>query len=69
VYTNTAIQWNESNQTLTFGKQKDTFAGMLGERTFRTIWFGNEHGTGLNIEENPDNIIEYKGNQEVLTRH
>jgi alpha-D-xyloside xylohydrolase len=68
VYATIPIQWNESKQTLTFGKRIGTFPGMLKKRTFRVVWVGEGHGSGLAPEENPDKIICYEGKQVVLVK-
>jgi len=68
VYATIPIQWNESKQTLTFGKRIGTFPGMLKKRTFRVVWVGEGRGSGLGPEENPDKIIRYEGKQVVLIK-
>jgi len=68
VYATIPIQWNESKQTLTFGKRTGTFPGMLKKRTFQVVWVGEGRGSGLAPEENPDKIIRYEGKQVVLVK-
>ncbi|MGA7720233.1 MAG: TIM-barrel domain-containing protein [Ignavibacteriaceae bacterium] len=63
------IQWNEAKQELTIGKRTGNFPGMLNKRTFKIVWVGTGHGSGLNPEENPDHTIDYKGNEVILVRH
>jgi hypothetical protein len=40
------ISWNEKSGTLTFGKRKGSFPGMLKARTFRVVWVKPGHGVG-----------------------
>jgi alpha-D-xyloside xylohydrolase len=68
-YSTIPIQWNESKQTLTIGKRKGSFPGMLEKRTFRVVWVSEGHGSGLKIEEKPDRVIAYHGDQVVMVRH
>jgi alpha-D-xyloside xylohydrolase len=67
-YATIPIEWNESKQTLIFGKRTGTFPGMLKKRTFRVVWVGEGHGSGLEPEENPDKIIRYEGKQVVIVK-
>jgi alpha-D-xyloside xylohydrolase len=69
VYSTIPIQWNEAKQELTIGKRTGNFPGMLNKRTFKIVWVGTGHGSGLNPEENPDHTIDYKGNEVILVRH
>ena len=68
-YSTIPIQWNESKQTLTIGKRKGSFPGMLRKRTFRVVWVSEGHGSGIKIEEKPDQVIAYHGDQVVMVRH
>jgi len=61
VYSIIPVSWNEKNATLTIGKRQGEYPGMLKERTFRIIWVGRNHGTGLGETEHEDSKVEYKG--------
>jgi alpha-D-xyloside xylohydrolase len=66
-YSTIPISWNDSTQTLTIGERKGQFPGMLQERTFRVVFAGEHHGTGISAEGNPDKLIHYTGQQLTIT--
>lgn len=55
------ITWNEAKQTLTIGKRRGSFTGMLKTRTFRVVWVNTNHGAGLEEASTPDSVISYRG--------
>lgn len=55
------FSWNEKTKTLTIGRRKGEFDGMLKERTFDLVWVKRNHGVGIDPEVKPDKIIFYKG--------
>jgi alpha-D-xyloside xylohydrolase len=61
VYATIPITWDDTNQTLTIGKRKGRFPGMLKQRTFRIVWVSPGHGVGVPNEEKADKIIHYTG--------
>jgi alpha-D-xyloside xylohydrolase len=61
VYATISFDWNEAKQTLTIGKRKGRFPGMMKNRTFRIVWVSNGHGAGIPNEEKPDTIVQYIG--------
>jgi len=67
-YTTIPINWDEKEQTLTIGKRKGKFPGMLKKRTFNVVWVGKNHGIGLQIEQNPDKVIKYKGEKIIIKK-
>jgi alpha-D-xyloside xylohydrolase len=69
VYSTIPIQWDESKQTLTLGKRTGTFPGMLEKRTFHVVWVRDGHGSGLNLEGIPDQIISYDGKRVTVSQH
>ena len=61
LYSIIPLQWNEKSQTLTIGKCIGTYPGMPEQLTFKIVWVGDGHGTGVNEEENPDVVVKYNG--------
>ena len=55
------ITWNEATQTLTFGKRKGSFPGMLTKRTFDVIWVSKDHGVAEQVTEKIDAEVSYQG--------
>jgi alpha-D-xyloside xylohydrolase len=62
-YTNIPLHWDEAHQTLVIGDRKGQFPGMLESRTFRVVFVGRGHGSGINPEPQPDQTVTYSGKQ------
>ncbi len=60
------FNWNHETGTLTIGKRKGTFPGMLQTRTFRIVIVSSVHGTGVEITSNADKVIQYSGEELVI---
>ncbi|MGO9865313.1 MAG: glycoside hydrolase family 31 protein [Terriglobales bacterium] len=66
-YATIPFRWDEARQTLTIGDRKGEFPGMLASRTFRIVFVGEKHGTGINAEDKPDKVVQYAGKQIAIT--
>ena len=64
-YSTIPITWNESTHTLKIGKRQGGFKGMSTEHTFHVVWVSANHGTGIQLTEKADLIVQYRG--EALT--
>ncbi len=62
-YATIPFHWDEARQTLTIGERKGEFPGMLKNRTFRIVYAGENHGTGINPDDKPDKVVQYAGKQ------
>jgi len=62
-YATIPFHWDEASQTLSVGDRKGEFPGMLERRTFRMVFVGENHGTGIDPEDKPDKVVEYAGKQ------
>ncbi len=67
-YATIPIVWNEKSQTLTIGKRKGEFQGMLQEREFRIVWVKDGHGVGVEIAPEIDEVIQYAGEKVIVTK-
>jgi alpha-D-xyloside xylohydrolase len=65
-YATVPIQWDEAGKTLTIGERKGSFPGMLENRTFRIIFVGEGHGTGIGTTVNADRAVQYSGKPVVV---
>ncbi|MDP4238183.1 MAG: glycoside hydrolase family 31 protein [Bacteroidota bacterium] len=65
-YTRILFTWDEASQTLTIGKRKGNFPGMLKKRTFNIVFVKGNSGVGINTVEKPDYRIKYKGELTVI---
>jgi hypothetical protein len=39
---------------------------MLKARTFHVVIVGKGHGTGVEVTDNPDKVISYQGEQQIV---
>ena len=58
--------YNETNKTLTMGKRKGEFKGMLKNRTFEVIWISSTKPSGLDFDSKPDAVIKYDGSEQIV---
>jgi alpha-D-xyloside xylohydrolase len=63
IYATIQFKWNEQEQTLTIGKRKGEFPGMLKNRTFRIVWVSEGHGTGVEPSKETDKQVQYSGEE------
>lgn len=68
IYATIPINWNEKDQTLTIGKRKGEFPGMLTNRTFRIVWVTDGHGVGVKPEEKYDKLVKYSGEKIMIRK-
>ena len=61
------ITYDDSAKTLTFGKRNGDFKGMLKERTFRIVYVTADQPRALDFEPQHVPVVNYKGNQVVVT--
>ena len=57
------IHWDEAAQRLVIGARQGRFPGMLESRTFRIVFAGEGHGTGIGQTVQPDQVVRYSGAQ------
>ena len=57
------LQYNESEKTLTIGKRKGEFPGMLKSRTFEIVWIAKDKPSGLDFKIKADETANYTGKQ------
>lgn len=65
-YATIPISWEDETKTLTIGKRKGSFPGMLNERTFRVTVVKPGNAVGIAPTAKPDKIIRYKGKPIVV---
>jgi alpha-D-xyloside xylohydrolase len=62
-YATIPIHWDEAAKSLTIGARSGRFPGMLENRTFRVVFVGEGHGTGIGQTALPDQIVTYSGTE------
>jgi alpha-D-xyloside xylohydrolase len=53
--------WSDDSQTLSIGKRKGSFTGMLRERTFNIVLVGKDNGVGEQLAAHADRVVRYTG--------
>ena len=66
VYATIEFTWNDADRELIIGARKGAFPGMLKERTINVVLVAENHGTGTGICKNPDKIIRYTGQKQLV---
>jgi len=66
MYATIEFNWDDASSTLTIGKRKGEFPGMLKERTFNIVVVTKDQGTGVDIVVIPDQVVKYKGEEIIL---
>lgn len=66
VYATIPISWDDKSRTLTVGKRKGNFPGMLDTRHFQVVLVGPGHGADVTVTEKPDATIEYSGEKKQI---
>jgi alpha-D-xyloside xylohydrolase len=61
VYAIIPIRWDDAGRTLTIGEREGSFPGMLESRTFRIVFVGRGHGTGIGLTGQADQVVQYTG--------
>jgi len=62
------IDWDETAQKLTIRERQGQFPGMLNARTFRVVFVGDNHGTGIEMTTQPDKVVDYLGKPITVIR-
>jgi alpha-D-xyloside xylohydrolase len=65
-YSTIPFTWNNAKSTLTIDDRKGSFAGMIAERTFTIVKAANHKAGGMDVVENPDKVVSYKGKKIVV---
>lgn len=60
------FKWNDKSKTLTIGKRKGSFNGMIKNRTFNIVLVSKEKGTGMTSGANFDKTISYDGKEKSV---
>jgi alpha-D-xyloside xylohydrolase len=70
IYATIMFTWDDAKRQLTIGKRQGSFPGMLEQRDFNVVFVKKEkeegRGIGIEITENPDRIIRYQGEEQVV---
>ncbi|HRP32652.1 MAG TPA: DUF5110 domain-containing protein, partial [Agriterribacter sp.] len=65
-FTSIPLTYNEANKTLTIGKRKGEYNGMLKNRLFRIVWVTKDASRPLDFSSPADTAIAYNGNEQTI---
>lgn len=60
------FKWNDKNRKLIIDDRKGKFPNMLQRRILHVIIVSHSKGIGVNLTQNPDKIIHYKGVKTIV---
>lgn len=60
------FKYNDSDNTLRFGKRAGEFAGMLQQRSFRIVKIDKTHPQAFDLAANKGQLVQYNGNEQTI---
>ncbi|MEJ2544668.1 MAG: DUF5110 domain-containing protein [Calditrichaceae bacterium] len=57
------ISGQDANKELTIGERKGSFPGMLEERKFNIVKVSSKAGTGMEVVDKYEKVVNYKGDK------
>jgi alpha-D-xyloside xylohydrolase len=63
------LSYNEATKTLTIGKRKGSFNGMLDQRRFHIVWITKDKKTGIDSQPVISKTVNYTGNTIAIKRN
>ncbi|MGO9775545.1 MAG: TIM-barrel domain-containing protein [Terracidiphilus sp.] len=66
IYATIAFHWNDAKRQITIDARKGEFPGMLKTRTFQIVVAGKSHGVGVEVTSNPDKVVSYTGEEQMI---
>ncbi len=67
IYSTVEFKWDQANQTLTIGKRRGEFPGMVKDRTFNVVVVSPEHATGFDAPPAMEKSVMYDGSEKVVS--
>ena len=66
-YATYTLRWNDRSRRLTISSRKGDFKGMTQSRRLNIVIVGEGKGTGIDISNNADAVVEYDGTEKSIT--
>jgi len=63
IYATIEMHWDDTEKILTIEKQKGEFPGMLKERQLKIVLVSEDHGTGIDMTQKADKVVNYSGDK------
>lgn len=67
VHAEIPFTWDDAQKTLTVGKRKGAFPGMLKSRTFRIVLVSGNKGVDIDSSTTVDRVVTYDGGPQSIT--
>lgn len=68
-FTEIPLKYHEQSGTLTLGKRKGSFKGMMPVRTFNIVWISKSSALGIDQSNQNNQIIKYHGDEITITKN
>lgn len=65
-YSTITFKWNDKQKSLTIDDRTGSFPGMVTDRKFNIVFVSNDKGTGMELTEKYDKIVNYSGKKLVI---
>jgi alpha-D-xyloside xylohydrolase len=69
VYSTITFTWNDKQKTLTIGERKGSFPGMLSDRKINIVFVSENKGTGAELTERFDKVVDYSGKNVIIGKN
>jgi alpha-D-xyloside xylohydrolase len=66
-YSEIRFTWDDAAGQLTIGARTGSYSGMPASRTFNVVWVGADHGSGVEVTADPDQVVNYDGSQVTVS--
>ena len=66
VHATIGFHWDDAKRRLAIDDRVGLFPGMLKQRSFKIIVVGKDHGTGVEVTDNPDKTVVYEGERQMI---
>jgi alpha-D-xyloside xylohydrolase len=66
VYSTIGFHWDDAKRELRIDARQGSYPGMLRARTIQVVVVRKGHGAGVGVTDEPDNVILYRGEAQVV---
>ena len=66
IYSTITFNWNDAKKVLTISDRKGSFPGMLNERKFNIVKVSTGNGTGMDVVEKYNKVVDYNGMKAII---
>jgi alpha-D-xyloside xylohydrolase len=66
-YSEIRFTWDDAAGQLTIGGRSGSHTGMPASRTFNVVWVGANHGGGVEVTADPDQVVKDDGSEVTVS--